>query len=153
MTGKQNSCMLINPKLAALMSPADQEYYQKRGELPDPKKSAKAIARNEREEQRVFSAWMHQERILFVNPRMDKESTIQPGHPDFSVFLNGGRTIFIEMKVEGGKLSPEQTGRLAQLREAGYLAEVCWSADEAIKLVRSCRHTNLDGFAAPLKHE
>lgn len=78
-----------------------------------------------------------------MNPRMDKPSTIQPGHPDFSVFLKGGQTVFVEMKVPGGVLSPEQIGRIEELRRIGHKVAVCWSALEAIEFIREALGENL----------
>jgi hypothetical protein len=127
---------MIAPNLAKLMSQENQEYYRKTGQLPDPKKANRALQRNERQEQRVFSAWMHMKGILYVNPRADQKSTIAIGWPDFSVFLDGARTIFIEMKSGDGKCSPEQIARQEQLKQIGHAVYVAWSADEAIKIVR-----------------
>ena len=125
---------MINPNLAKLMSPADQEHYRKAGQLPDPAKQRKALQRNERGEQKVFSRLLHQKKIPFVNPRADQKSTIAEGHPDYTIFLPHGRLLMIEMKVAGGRLSPEQIARIAELRGFGHLVEVAWSADEAWKL-------------------
>jgi hypothetical protein len=129
--------VMIEPNLAKLMSTTDQEYYQELGLLPDPAKQATTLKRNEIKEQRVFSRLMTQRRILFINPRSDLKSTIYPGHPDFTIFLPNGRSLFIEMKVPGGRLSPEQIGRIEALRAIGHQVEVAWSADEAWKL--TCR--------------
>jgi hypothetical protein len=125
---------MINPNLAKLMNPADQEYYRKRGELPDPKKQARALQRNERGEQRVFSRLLHQRKIPFVNPRPDQKSTIAEGHPDYTIFLPHGRLLMLEMKVPGGRLSPQQIARIEELRAIGHRVEIAWSADAAWKI-------------------
>jgi VRR-NUC domain len=128
---------MIEPNLARLMSQEDQQYYRDLGLMPDPAKEARTLKRNEINEQRVFSRLMTQRRILFVNPRSDQKSTIAVGHPDFTIFLPNGRMFMVEMKVPGGRLSPEQIGRIEALRALGHQVEVCWSADEAWKL--TCR--------------
>ena len=125
---------MIEPHLARLMSPADQEYYKELGLIPDPAKEAKALARNEISEQRVFSRLLCQKRILFINPRPDVKSTIYRGHPDFTIFLPNRQTLFIEMKAPGGRFSPEQIGRIEALRAIGHLVEIAYSADEAFKI-------------------
>lgn len=125
---------MIEPNLAKLMSPADQEYYKELGLIPDPAKQAKALVRNEIKEQRVFSRLLCQKRILFINPRPDVKSTIYRGHPDFTIFLPKRQTLFIEMKAPGGRFSPEQIGRIEALRAIGHLVEIAYSADEAFKI-------------------
>lgn len=45
--------------------------------------------------------------------------------------------LAIELKVKGGKLSLAQSKFLSALNEEGYLAKVCFGADEAIKLIKS----------------
>ena len=104
------------------------------GLIPDPAKQAKALARNEIKEQRVFSRLLCQKRILFINPRPDVKSTIYRGHPDFTIFLPNRQTLFIEMKAPGGRFSPEQIGRIEALRAIGHLVEIAYSADEAFKI-------------------
>lgn len=113
------------------MSPEDQAYYRELGLIPDPAKASRKIQLNEIKEQRVFSRLMTQRRIQFINPRSDQKSTIYPGHPDYTIFLPNGKTLMIEMKVPGGKLSPEQIGRIEALRSIGHRVEIAWSADEA----------------------
>jgi len=49
--------------------------------------------------------------------------------------------LAIELKVKGGKLSPAQSKFLAALNREGYLAKVCWSAEEAIELI--CKYLNI----------
>jgi hypothetical protein len=43
--------------------------------------------------------------------------------------------LFIEMKVKGGKVSPEQKQWIEQLGKKGYLATVCFGFDEAKRLI------------------
>jgi VRR-NUC domain len=128
---------MIEPNLARLMSQDDQAYYRELGLIPDPAKASRKIQLNEVKEQKVFSRLMQQRRILFINPQSNKKSTIAPGHPDFTIFLPHGRLLMIEMKVPGGRLSPEQIGRIEALRAIGHHVEIAWSADEAWKI--TCR--------------
>jgi hypothetical protein len=125
---------MIEPNIAKLMSPEDQAYYRQLGLMPDPEKSSRKVQLNELAEQRVFSRLMSQRRILFINPQSNKKSTIAVGHPDFTIFLPNGRLLLIEMKVPGGRLSPEQIGRIEALRAIGHQVEIAWSADEAWKI-------------------
>jgi hypothetical protein len=45
--------------------------------------------------------------------------------------------LAIELKVKGGKTSPAQYKFLAALNREGYCAKVCYSADEAILLIKN----------------
>lgn len=49
--------------------------------------------------------------------------------------MQGFPGLFIELKVAGGKLSPAQTKFLKTMESNGYMARVCWSAQEAIDLL------------------
>ena len=56
---------------------------------------------------------------------------------------NGFHGLFVELKVKGGKLSPAQTKFLATMEREGYMARVCWSAQEAIDLLISYLDLNI----------
>lgn len=47
------------------------------------------------------------------------------GYPDLFIFLPRGRCLIIELKVEGGKVTPEQEKHLQEFYELGYTTEVC----------------------------
>lgn len=49
---------------------------------------------------------------------------------------NGFHGLYIEMKVKGNKPTPEQLEFKQYLLENGYLANVCFSCDEAISLLK-----------------
>jgi len=42
------------------------------------------------------------------------------GVPDRIVLLPGGRLVFVEVKAQGGKVSPQQRRRLKQLKRLGF---------------------------------
>lgn len=46
------------------------------------------------------------------------------GVPDRIVLLPGGKAVFVEVKAQGGKLSPQQRRRIKQLRDLGQEVEV-----------------------------
>ncbi len=87
--------------------------------------------------QNAFAGWLRKTGVLFVQPRHDQKSTIKVGWPDFSCFLAGGRTVFIETKRPGEKPRPEQAACHADLTRAGYEVYVCDS-------VEACIHRLLD---------
>ncbi|MFA5388119.1 MAG: VRR-NUC domain-containing protein [Candidatus Paceibacterota bacterium] len=67
-----------------------------------------------------------------------KAEGLSNGFPDLTIpyARHGYHGLFIEMKFGRGKPSPEQVSWLDFLAEQGYLAVVCWSAEEAIKAVQ-----------------
>jgi len=52
------------------------------------------------------------------------------GVPDLQILLNG-KTLFLELKTESGKLSPNQKAYLEELKNNGFVAEVGWGFDDA----------------------
>jgi len=65
-----------------------------------------------------FMDWCRLNEISFIHSRTDRKSTIQEGHPDFTL-LNDGRGCCIEFKVPGGKLSDKQAEVIAVLTKRG----------------------------------
>ena len=47
------------------------------------------------------------------------------------LFLKDGRAVFIEFKRPGGRLTAGQTRELRKLQQAGFMAEVAWSVEDA----------------------
>lgn len=66
-----------------------------------------------------------------------KRMGLSPGFPDLFIFRARGKYhgFAIEMKYGKGKLSTDQRDWLRRLRSEGYATAVCYSADEAIKLI------------------
>ena len=62
-----------------------------------------------------------------------KAEGVRPGIPDlcFPEGRGGYFGLWIEMKVKPNRPSTEQLARIAQLNADGYLAVICWSAEEA----------------------
>jgi hypothetical protein len=57
----------------------------------------------------------------------------------------GKHGLWIEMKVSGGRLSPEQKAWHANLRSQGYHVEVCWTWLEAVNAIET--YLTRDGWA------
>src|SRR6516165_4486691 len=125
---------LLPDRVLRLMSPEDRAL----GKVGWTREECETrfATRSERGQQRLFATWLASRRMPYVQPRPDRKSGIKPGWPDFSVHA-GNRSIFIEMKVQGGKLSPEQAECLELLRREGFRCEVCHSAAEAILVTKS----------------
>ncbi|NLL84433.1 MAG: VRR-NUC domain-containing protein [Lentisphaerae bacterium] len=63
------------------------------------------------------------------------------GIPDRILFLPNGIVIFIELKTETGKLSPQQKRRIARLRSLGATVEVVYGMSNLVSLF-----DKIDGF-------
>lgn len=63
----------------------------------------------------------------FINPRRDRETTIQAGAPDFVIAASNGRTLWIECKSAIGKQSTEQIGFQMMLNHHGHVYHLCRS--------------------------
>jgi hypothetical protein len=125
----------IPERLRKLMAPVDQQNYP--GHSVD---LAKKMHQREINEQKIFNAWLTmklRERKLYpINPRSDKATTIRVGHPDYTIFLPSAQMLLLEMKVGGGRLSPEQIECIERLLELGYTVKIPSDANEAIAEVR-----------------
>lgn len=63
---------------------------------------------------------------------------LRRGFPDLFIPLacKGYHGLFIEMKRRGGRVSEDQKEWLRRLMRNGYLCEVCFGADDAIKFIK-----------------
>ena len=68
-----------------------------------------------------------------------KAMGMQPGQPDISLYLPGGRTVFIELKTEKGRVSDNQRERHELLKNLGFDVHVLRARDggAAIDLVEA----------------
>jgi hypothetical protein len=128
------------PHLIKLMNPQDQALY---GGTPGvhppyqedhhaPPKTGKL----ERDEQKHFGNWLllnHYGAKVWHSTH--KATTANPGVPDFIVPIWGG-TLYIEFKLPGATLSPAQLEYAHALEAKGHQLYVCYSAAEAIALVK-----------------
>ena len=76
-----------------------------------------------------------------------KEEGVKKGVPDIFLpvpmtYLNEGNVtdlkagLWIEMKAGKNKTSPDQDWWIGKLRDMGYRVEVCYSAEDAIKIIK-----------------
>lgn len=85
-------------------------------------------------------AELNRRRYYFVHSRMDRATTQRKGVPDFIVAIPGTlnttpRTLWVEAKRKGGKLTPEQAGALAWLDRDGHETAVVYSLDGFLKAI------------------
>ncbi len=59
------------------------------------------------------------------------------GVPDRIVLMPGGRTIYVELKSRGGRLSPPQRRMHTKLRDMGFRVEVLWTIRQVNEFVCS----------------
>lgn len=98
-------------------------------------------AKVEKTEQKLFSKWLkplREQRLLYwINPRSDKPSTIEPGHPDYTIWIKGiPQPVLIEMKAAGGELASEQELVIGELEALGQHVYVAWNHVQAINIVQ-----------------
>jgi hypothetical protein len=92
-------------------------------------------------------------RLLFAIPNAAKRSPglaasmkaegLKSGVPDLFLPIptvdgagNWMHGLFIEMKIRPNKVTENQAGWIMNLRNQGYRVEICWSAVEAIEVIK-----------------
>lgn len=64
-----------------------------------------------------------------------KVQGVLAGVPDLCIVLPGARTIWVEMKAKGGRVSLNQTGLHKLFIEMGHVVLTAYSAEEALALL------------------
>lgn len=67
------------------------------------------------------------------------EQGMEAGQPDLTIFLEGGKTLFIELKIAKGSLSQSQKDRHEVLKEKGFEVMVVKTDChmEAVRLIKA----------------
>ena len=81
--------------------------------------------------QRQILEWLSQQESIAVIKLITAN---RAGFPDVLCCVNG-RFVSLEVKQEGGRVSPLQLRRIAEIREAGGCAEVVRSLEDTKKIV------------------
>lgn len=108
---------------------------------------------SEAEIQKTVASYLDWHRYLWFHPvnegkrsvqlsSMMKAQGMKAGVPDVCILepRNGYHGLFIELKVEGNRPTEKQLEWIKRLSERGYATAVCWSADDAIKVVEEYMH-------------
>ena len=68
-----------------------------------------------------------------------KRAGLRKGMPDICVPVGCGKyhALYIEMKIKPNKPSPEQLEIIKLLNANGNYACICWSGDEAVKVLQN----------------
>lgn len=124
---------IVPDNILKLMNPKDRPKGNA-GKTREESEQAYSF-RLEKEDHKIFSQWLDMKGIPYIHAQNHKKSTIKIGWPDYTI-LYQGRAICIEMKAKGGKCSEEQLKTLGNLDATGTLCRVCYSATEAIEMIR-----------------
>ncbi len=82
-----------------------------------------------------ISAELKRRRLYFVHSRMDKRTTTQLGVTDYIIAMPNGKTLWLEVKKRGNKLSQSQAITRHILLASGHWHEVVYSMAEFMKLI------------------
>ena len=96
---------------------------------------SKAEAKAEKEIHSLISQELRRREIRFLHADMRKKSTLPEGHPDYTIFLPKGRTVFAEIKTPEGKIAPHQAAYIAGLEADGFAVWVPRSFEEFRELL------------------
>lgn len=83
--------------------------------------------------QKQILEWLSQQEGVAVIKLI---TATRAGYPDVLCCVNG-HFVSLEVKQEGGRVSPLQLRRIAEIREAGGCAEVVRSLEDTKKIVGS----------------
>lgn len=88
----------------------------------------------ESEIHQAFARFLDKANIAYIHSNTHRRSSTTPGDPDF-VLLKNGFNLSVELKVLGGKLSPDQIKRHQTITHAGNDVAVAFSVEEAVGYV------------------
>jgi hypothetical protein len=105
-----------------------------------PKRAEPELSQAEKREmdlhEKIIKHCMDQwPRWKFLRARSDQKSTIQKGASDFTIFMPGGRTLCLECKSKGGKLSQDQLIWRHEMGLLGHPVHEVRSMDDFVKLL------------------
>jgi VRR-NUC domain-containing protein len=131
------------------MSPEDRAHFAP--EVAEPEKPKPPMT--ERKEQGTLWNWLLQHSYLASWHRTDRRTGAVLGVPDFIIPLRNGITVWMELKIAGGRLSKEQEQFRDYLRANGHHYYLCFSADEAIRILHRYEHNDRHITSDPAGNE
>jgi hypothetical protein len=133
------------------MTQADVDMHQRKvrsQKISEKCKEITAIVNRESDPESPFNAsqeirdmhepiktWLKFHKVLFINSRSDKPSTISKGFPDFLCFRKG-LCCAVELKIKGGKLSKDQEAWKMLMDNDDTPHMVAYDVNDAIKFVK-----------------
>ena len=111
-----------------------QQFREMEARLkPKTANPSDAFEGKESELHRMIEDDLRARRWYFVHSRCDRATTTQKGVTDFIVAMPDGKTIWIECKVKGNKLTQPQVIVRHCLLALGHRHVVIYSFDEYLK--------------------
>lgn len=80
-------------------------------------------------------------RWKYIHCRMDRETSIDVGAPDFIIFAPKSQTIALECKAKGNKLSLEQNIWIRELNLLNHTCHVVYNFDQFLAVVDLLKKT------------
>ncbi len=112
------------------MTPEDRKALGRHG-LTQAECAEVVCTMAERELQEQIANYLRQRDLFFMRSRMDKRTTLRKGWPDFTIILHGGLALLVEVKVQGGRFSEDQTKLFQEyFRQTGELVYAVYSFDQ-----------------------
>ena len=128
-----------------LMAPADRQVlaaaigYPKAA-LTSEEALHKYLVRLERTEQKTLARWLLLQeeagKLTYDWSRTDRKTTNRKGMPDFRIYRDD-RALLGEMKMDGAKLSPDQSEMLKKFLRAGTEVQIWKSAETGIRAIKN----------------
>ena len=72
---------------------------------------------------------------LFYNDHGTRTKCGFPGLSDLVFYSNTGEAVFIEVKTDTGRASPEQINFIERMQSYGFKAGICRSVEDTLKLI------------------
>ena len=127
---------VIPDNIARWLSPEDRRMLGK-GAMTTEQAVQKAVFNNEKEEHKTVLTWLKRNQLKYIHAGTHRAvHDLEPGHPDFTVFF-ADQFRFYEMKVEGGKFSPDQLRVIAEHATNQTSVWVTISADQTISYIKN----------------
>lgn len=121
--------MIINDKIAGLISPADRKALKI---LLPAERVIKLEAQTEKELQKLCESELNRRNIVYLHLSFRAREKI--GYPDLTFVING-RPYAIELKTAIGILSDSQKNILRRMGENGWRVDVVRSFEEFRKVI------------------
>ena len=96
----------------------------------------KLRAKSEKQLQENIGNMLRQFDIIYNVSRMDRKKTDMVGWPDFTFAIHG-RAFAFEVKLPGGKLTPDQERVIDHMKRNGWLVLVVRSEAEALSILKA----------------
>ena len=88
----------------------------------------------ESELQRTTDAYLTAKGYPFLHIRKAKGN--RKGWPDLTILLPNGKTLYVELKVKGGRLTKEQKKFIIDADSLGHQVKICTSIESVIEAIR-----------------